>query len=319
MAALEQMAALAADPRLAKGAAWVDGRVVPVAEAAIPILDWGFTRSDVTYDVVHVWNGGFFRLDDHLDRFAASMKGLRMSLPFGRDEIARILEELVARAGLRESYVAMVCTRGNPAPGLPRLPTSCVNRFFAYALPWVWVVPPEVQERGAHVIVAQTPRIPSECVDPTIKNYHWGDLTRALFEAADAGADNAILLDHEGYVTEGPGFNVFAVLDGTVVSPDRGALEGITRRSVLEICAELGIPHRIGRISRAELEGADEVFFATTAGGVMPVSRVDGRIYGNDRPGPISARLKARYWQKHDEGWHVTPIDYDRYAAQAAR
>lgn len=302
------------DPALANGAAWINGRIVPVAEASIPILDWGFTRSDVTYDVVHVWDGSFFRLDDHLDRFAASMQGLRMSLDLDRAAIAGILEEIVARAGLTASYVAMVCTRGNPAPGLPRHPASCINRFYAFALPWVWVIPPDVQERGTHVIVAKTPRIPAECVDPTIKNYHWGDLTRALFEAADAGADNAILLDHDGFVTEGPGFNVFAIVDGTVVSPDRGALEGITRRSVLEICTELGIPNRIGPLSRADLDRADEVFFVTTAGGVMPVSRVDGRVYTNDRPGPVSVRLKQRYWAKHDEGWHATPIDYARHA-----
>jgi branched-chain amino acid aminotransferase len=310
MAALEKTAAPLVDERWAKGAAFVDGQYVPVGEARIPILDWGFTRSDVTYDVVHVWKGGFFRLADHLDRFQASMKGLRMAIPHDAEGIAEILTTCVRKAGLRDAYVAMLCTRGNPAPGLPRMPGSCINRFFAFALPWVWVVPPEVQERGAHVIVAKTPRIPPECVDPTIKNYHWGDLTRALFEAEDAGADNAILLDHDGFVTEGPGFNVFAVIDGTVVSPDRGALEGITRKSVMELCVEMGIPARIGRISRADLDRADEVFFATTAGGVMPVSRVDGRIYGNDRPGPLSARLKERYWARHDEGWHVTPIDY---------
>lgn len=294
-----------------KGAAWAEGRIVAVEEARIPITDWGFTHSDVTYDVVHVWKGSFFRLDDHLRRFQASMAGLRMALPYDGDDLARMLHEVVRASGLRDAYVAMICTRGNPAPVGPRHPANCVNKFWAFALPWVWVIPPEVQERGAHLIIARTPRIPPDCVDPTIKNYHWGDLTRALFEAKDAGADNAVLLDFDGYVTEGPGFNVFAVIDGTVVSPDRGALEGITRQSVLELCAEMGIPSRIGRITKQQFLDADEVFTATTAGGVMPVSRVDGRIYGNDRPGPISARLKERYWQRHDEGWCATPVDYD--------
>lgn len=310
MAAVEQ-----ADRRVASGiypggAAWADGRIVPVAEARIPITDWGFTRSDVTYDVVHVWQGRFFRLDDHLARFRASIAGLRMTIPESAEEIARILHDCVRASGLRDAYVAMICTRGSPAPGAPRHPAHCVNRFWAFAVPWAWVIPPELQARGAHLLIAKTPRIPPECVDPTIKNYHWGDLTRALFEASDAGADNAVLLDLDGYVTEGPGFNVFAVIDGTVVTPDRGVLEGITRRSVLELCAELGIPSRIGRITKQQLLEADEVFTATTAGGVMPVSRVDRRIYGNDRPGPISTRLKDRYWQKHDEGWYATPVDY---------
>ncbi|MCK6449697.1 MAG: aminotransferase class IV [Alphaproteobacteria bacterium] len=294
-----------------KGAAIVEDAVVPVAEARLPLTDWGFTRSDVTYDVVHVWKGAFFRLEDHLDRFLASVGGLRLELPMDRAALREALTALVRRTGLRDAYVSMICTRGSPAPGMPRHPRHCVNRFYAYAVPFVWVIPEDVQARGAHAIVARTPRIAPESVDPTIKNFHWGDLTRALFEASDAGADTAILLDGHDHVTEGPGFNVFAVIDGTVISPDRGALEGITRKSVLELCQELGVPARVRPLHVEELRAADEIFTATTAGGVMPVARLDGRILGNDRPGPISMRLRQRYWEKHDEGWHATPIPYD--------
>lgn len=294
-----------------KGAAIVDGKVVPIAEAKLPLTDWGFTRSDVTYDVVHVWKGAFFRLDDHLERFQASMRGLRLSIPLDKAGLQRTLADLVRRTGLRDAYVSMICTRGSPAPGLPRHPKSCVNRFYAFVIPFVWVIPEDVQARGAHAIVARTPRIAPESVDPTVKNFHWGDLTRALFEASDAGADTAILLDGHDHVTEGPGFNVFAVIDGTVISPDRGALEGITRKSVLELCDELKIQARVRPLHVDELRAADEIFTATTAGGVMPVSRLDGRIFGNDRPGPVSMRLRQRYWEKHDQGWHATPIKYD--------
>ncbi|MCG8693143.1 MAG: aminotransferase class IV [Minwuiales bacterium] len=292
------------------GAAYVDGDYVPISEAKISVLDFGFTKSDVTYDVVHVWQGSFFRLDDHIRRFKRSVAGLRMTLPFDDAGLAEVLTQCVRRTGLRDAYVAMVLTRGMLKPGMPRHPDNCENRFIAYAIPWVWVMSPEMQERGAHLAISSVPRIAPESVDPTIKNYHWGDLTRAQFEATDRGADNAVLLDGEGYVTEGPGFNVFAVLDGTVVSPDRGALEGITRLSVLELCDELGVPAKIGRITREELLNADEVFCATTAGGVMPVSRVDGHIMGNDRPGPISTRIRDAYWARHEQGWHATPVDY---------
>lgn len=299
----------AANP-FAGGCAFVEGAYVPISEAKVSVLDWGFNKSDVTYDVVHVRDGGFFRLDDHLNRFFASMAALRMKVPHDRAEMAEILTECVRRAGLRDSYVAMVTTRGVPAPGLPRLPSLVSNRFIAYAIPWVDVISEEVQERGAHLIIAKTPRIPAASVDPTVKNYHWGDMIRALFEAEDAGADTAVLLDLDGYVTEGPGFNVFAVINGTVVSPDRGALEGVTRQSVLDLCAELGIPCEVRPLTADELRDADEVFTSTTAGGVMPASRIDGRIKGNDRPGPISMRLKDSYWQFHRDGWHITPIDY---------
>ncbi|GAB5469497.1 MAG: D-amino acid aminotransferase [Rhodospirillales bacterium] len=296
----------------AAGCGFVEGAYKPIAEVGVSVLDWGFNKSDVTYDVVHVWHGGFFRLQDHLDRFWRSMAGLRMRIPYSQADVAEILEGCVSRAGLQDSYVAMITTRGVPLPGMPRKPSLLQNRFIAYALPWVDVIPPDVQERGAHLIVAETPRIPSVCVDPTIKNYHWGDLIRGQFEAEDRGADAAVLLDLEGYVTEGPGFNVFAVIDGVVVSPDRGALEGISRQSVLDLCQELGIPSEVRGLTVAELRDADEIFTSTTAGGVMPASRIDGRIMGNDRPGPISSKLKERYWARHAEGWHRTPVNYDR-------
>jgi branched-chain amino acid aminotransferase len=294
----------------ADGAAYVDGRYMPIAEAAIPILDFGYRRSDVTYDVVGVWGGAFFRLDDHIRRFRNSMQALRLDPPESDADIRAVLAECVRRTGLREAYVGMDCLRGRPKPDLPRHPVNCRNYLVAFTIPWVWVVSPEVQERGAHVIVAKTPRIPDESVDPKVKNFHWGDLTQGLFEAYDRKADTCVLLDRDGFVTEGPGFNVFAVSDGAVATPDRGALEGITRMSVLEICAELGIRCNVKPVRAAELRDADEIFLATTAGGIMPASRIDGRILGNDRPGPISARLRELFWAKRAKGWHATPIDY---------
>jgi branched-chain amino acid aminotransferase len=292
------------------GAAYVNGKYMPVGEAAIPVTDWGYRRSDVTYDVVSVWGGAFFRLDDHLRRFRKSMQAMRLQPPESDDDIRRILTECVRRSGLREAYVAMDCLRGSLKPGLPRHPVNCKNYLTAFAIPWVWVIPPEVQERGAHLIVAKTPRIPDASVDPKVKNFHWGDLTRGLFEAYDRGADNCVLLDQDRFVTEGPGYNVFTVTDGAVATPDRGALEGITRLSVQELCAELGLDFAVRPLPATELDAADEIFLATTAGGIMPVSRIDGRILGNDRPGPISSRLRATFWAKRAEGWHATPIEY---------
>jgi branched-chain amino acid aminotransferase len=297
------------------GAAYIDGRYMPIGEAAIPITDWGYRRSDVTYDVVGVWGGAFFRLDDHIRRFRNSMRALRLDPPEDDAAIRAVLTGCVRRSGLREAYVAMDCLRGAPRPGEPRHPANCRNYLAAFAMPWVWVVSPELQARGAHLIVAATPRIADDSVDPRVKNFHWGDLTRGLFEARDRGADNCILLDRDGFVTEGAGFNVFAVTGGAVATPDRGALEGITRLSVIELCAELGIPLAVRPVPAAELREADEIFLATTAGGIMPASRIDGRIMGNDRPGPISSRLRETFWKKRDAGWHATPIDYSGAAA----
>jgi branched-chain amino acid aminotransferase len=293
----------------AEGAAYVRGAFVPMADATIPVNDWGFTRSDAVYDVVHVFRGGFFRLDDHLGRFSRSMQARRLRPPEDRARIETILHRCVALTGLADAYVAMVALRGRPNPPGSRRPADCQNHFIAYALPWVDVIPKDVQARGAHLWIASVPRVQDASVDPTVKTYQWNDLTTGLFEAHDRDFDTAILCDVEGFVTEGPGFNIFVVKDGAVLTPDRGSLHGITRLSVLELCAELGIPARVAPIPRGVLEDdAEEVFAATTAGGVMPVARVGRRILGNDRPGPISMRLRDEYWRRHEAGWHRTPV-----------
>jgi branched-chain amino acid aminotransferase len=294
--------------RFAGGAAYIQGRFVPMAEATIPVTDWGFTRSDVVYDVVHVFEGGFFRLEDHLDRFHRAMERRRLKPPEDRAAIEAVLHHCAALSGLADAYVSMACSRGRPRAAGARRPADCDNHLIAYAVPWIDVIPKAVQERGAHLWIASTPRVPDASVDPTVKNYQWSDLTSGLMEAHDHGYDTAILCDAQGLVTEGPGFNVFVVKDERVLTPDRGSLHGITRLTVLEMCAELGLASAVTAIPRDLLEEADEVFVATTGGGVMPVSRVGGRILGNDRPGPISMRLSDTYWRWHKDSRYRTPV-----------
>lgn len=292
------------------GAAYIDGRYMPIGEAAIPITDWGYRRSDVTYDVVGVRDGAFFRLDDHIGRFRRSMDIFRFSPRESDDEIKAVLHRCVALAGLRDAYVAMDCLRGRPPRGMPYHPIHARNYITAFAVPWISIVTDEQMARGAHLVIGETLRIPTRSVDPTAKNFHWADLTRGQFEAHDRGADFCILLDDKDLVTEGPGFNVFAVIGGKVVTPDDGVLLGITRLSVLDLCRELGIGTEVRAVAADELRQADEIFLATTAGGVMPASRIDGRIMGNDRPGALSMRIKDAFWAKRAEGWHATPVDY---------
>src|SRR5215469_2251912 len=153
----------------------------------------------------------------------------------------------------------MVCTRGRPPAGSRDL-RLCENRFIAYALPFVWIANPEKQQRGLHAIISSFTRIPAQSVDPRIKNYHWLDMVRSQFEAYEHEADLPILLDLDGNVAEGPGFNVFAVTDGKVATPDFGMLEGITRRSVLEVCKAIGVPAEERKMPAAELREADEIF-----------------------------------------------------------
>jgi len=291
------------------GSVFIEGDWKPLSEAKISLFDWGFTRSDATYDVASVWKGAFFRLEDHLDRFFASMAKVRMAIPYSRAEVRQILHGCVRAGGLSDAYVAMVCTRGVPPPG-SRDPRLATNRFYAYAVPFVWIAPPEKQRSGIDLHISRRVRIAPESVDPTVKNYHWLDLVQSMFDAYDRGADTSCVVDREGNVAEGPGFNVFAVRDGVVRTPAHGVLEGVSRRTVLELCEALAIPVRVAALPAADLAGADEVFLSSTGGGVLPIAKVDGRPLRGAFPGPITERLQAAYWALHDEPRHRDPVSY---------
>jgi branched-chain amino acid aminotransferase len=283
---------------------------VPVAEARVPILDWGFLRSDATYDVAHVWHGSFFRLEDHLDRFERSMEHLRLRPTYGRDEIRDILVECVRLSGLRDAYAEIICTRGIPKPG-SRDPRECENRFYAFVVPFIWIADPEKQERGLHAVIADKQRIAPESVDLTVKNYHWLDLEVGLLEAYERGGETVILTNADDNVVEGPGFNVFAVHDGAVSTPDHGVLEGVTRRTVIELAAESSIPLETRPVAEDELRRADEVFLSSTAGGLIPVTTVDGEVVGEGEPGPVTLRLRDAYWDLHHDPRFSLPVHYD--------
>ncbi len=296
-------------PELSNGAAFVGGELVPIADAKISLLDWGFIHSDATYDVAHVWKGRFFRLDDHIERFYAGMGKLRMSIPHTKFDLRAILVECVRAAGLRDAYVEMICTRGLPSPG-SRDPRLCTNQFFAFAIPFVWIATPEKQAQGLHLVVSQRQRIAPESVDPTVKNYHWLDMVMGLFEAFDRGGETAVVVDHQGCIVEGPGFNVFVVKGETVVTPARGALEGITRRTVIELVTARGYEVLERHLPAAEARGADEVFITSTAGGIMPITMIDGAAVGPGVPGPVTTKLRDMYWKLHEDPRFSIAIEY---------
>ena len=293
-----------------RGAAFIDGEYVPVAEARIPILDWGFLHSDATYDVAHVWQGHFFRIDEYLDRFERSMATLRMSIPYDRAQIRAVMFELVRRSGLRDAYVEIICTRGLPAPG-SRDPRSCENRFFAFAIPFVWIANDSLRETGLNLLISSKQRIAPESVDPRVKNYHWLDMVMGLYEAYDAGADTAVLVDAAGNLVEGPGFNLFVRQGDQVVTPKRGVLEGVTRATVLELLARQSVTVRLQELPIADARAADEIFITSTAGGVMPVTRLDGEPVADGRVGALTTELNRAYWELHSDPAYIQAVDYE--------
>jgi branched-chain amino acid aminotransferase len=303
----------AATPPWPSGAAWIGGRYCPVEEARISVLDLGVTRSGAAYDVVHVWRRRFFRLDDHLDRFSASLKRLRLDPGHDRAHIEAILHGCVRLAGLRDAYVSMTCTRGRVTAGSRDLRTARAT-FYCFAVPFVWIVAPDRQAAGARMWISPVTRIPPQSVDPVIKNYHWLDMDVAQLDAYDHDAELVVLRDESGAITEGPGYNVFAHTGGRWLTPASGTLRGITRRSVIEIAAEAGRPVEEGRLTAEDLRRADEVLVTSTAGGVMPVVVLDGEPVGAGVPGPRAAWLREEYWRRHEDPRFSTPVRYDEPA-----
>ncbi|MDK3016075.1 aminotransferase class IV [Pseudodonghicola flavimaris] len=296
---------------LSHGAAWIGGRILPISEASIGVTDWGLTHSDITYDVAPVWGGAFFRLHDYLDRFFASIQAVRMNILMDRFEVHAALEEMVAASGLQDAYVAMVAARGpNTVPG-SRDPRDCSNHFYAWCVPYVHIVKPEQAEKGTSVWIAKSVRrIPRDSVDPRAKNYHWGDFTSGLFEAKEQGFETTMLLDHQGNVTEGPGFNVFALFGEVLVTPEHGVLQGITRQTVMEIARARGLRVEERALPLEELQQADEVFLSSSGGGVIPVARIDDQSFSNRAPGPVALALRSTYFEWLEEPRLRSPIRY---------
>jgi branched-chain amino acid aminotransferase len=304
-------AARPVEQRFSAGAAYVDGQFCPIEEARIPLLDWGFLRSDACQETVSVWDGSFFRLQDHLDRFQRSLGSLRMTSPESSDQIRKIVHELVALPGFRNAYVQIIMTRGRPPIGSRDI-RLCKNRFLAFSMPYMWVAAPDVQARGMSLHVSRRVRVPPQSVDPMVKHYHWLDFQMGLFEAYDAGAETVILQDLDGHVTEGPGFNIFADVEGRLVTPGYGVLDGMTRRTTLELCRDLGIEAVEGKLTPEQLRSAAESFLTTTAGGVIPVTSIGNCKIADGTPGPKTVCLHTEYWRRRAAGWHAESVVYRR-------
>ena len=287
----------------------MNGEFIQLSEARIPVLDWGFLRSDATYDVVHVWKGRFFRLDKHIDRFFQSTEKLRMPCTVSRIDLKKILAGCVERSGLDNAYVEMIQTRGM-SPNFERDPRKSEPRFIAFAVPFGWILKPEEFGKGLDVLVSNRRRISPNSVDSSIKNYHWLDLVSGMFEAYDNGHDTVILTDEENNITEGPGFNIFCVDETGLNSPNKGVLEGITRQTVLDLAKELNLPFQLSSISLEKLKSSNEVFATSTAGGIMPITKINGQLIGQGTPGEITRKLHKAYWGKHSEpSWSVSKED----------
>jgi branched-chain amino acid aminotransferase len=290
------------------GIVFIDNEFVSPEHASMSIFDVGFVSGDCAYDVTSTWKGWFFMLEEHLDRFLHSCDRFQLKSPYSRDEIRQICAECVERSGFEDTYVKLQMSRGVVTDRNvdPRLSASA---FVAYAIPYVWIWGEEKCRNGANLYLSSFERVSSRAVDQRIKNYNRADLVQARFQALDAGCDDSILCGADGCLTEGSGYNVLVVKNGRVASPDYNVLEGVTRGALSELCTLQNIPFELRKIHPDELADADEVFASTTAGGVMPVTRISNRPVADGAPGPITRRLQASYWEKREQGWHGTRYD----------
>lgn len=295
----------------AKGVAWIAGDLVPLHEARIPLLDQGFMHSDLTYDVPAVWDGRFFRLADHLDRLELSCSKIRLKLPLSKDEITRILVDMIVQSGIRDVFVELIVTRGMNGVRESK-PEDIVNSLYMFIMPYIWVMEPELQYGGAKAVIARTVRrVPPGAIDPTVKNLQWGDLVRAMYEAKDRGAHYPFLTDGDAHITEGSGFNIFFVKNDVLYTPDRGVLHGVTRKSVFDVARANGIQVHYEVVPVELAYNCDEIFMCTTAGGIMPITILDEKPVNGGKLGPITKKIWDDYWAMHYDDRYSFVINYD--------
>lgn len=297
---------------LAEGAALIEGQITPLSKARIPVLDQGFLHSDLTYDVPAVWDGKLFRFKDHLDRLEKSCAKLRLKPPMARQELEQAIINLICKSGIRDAYVHIIVTRGMRFIREPESSNGMPEAHSLYILvkPYVWVMPPQLQPFGGEAVITRTVRrVPPGAIDPTIKNHQWGDFIRGLLEAQDRGSQYPILTNGDANITEGPGYNIVLIKDRALYTPKSGVLEGITRQSVFDIAKKVGILVYLDDVPTNLAYEADEIFICTTAGGIMPITKLDGESKGE--VGPITKLIWDGYWAMHYNSKYTTEVSYE--------
>jgi len=285
---------------------YLKDRFVPESQATISVFDHVVLYGDAVFDTACAWAGKVFKLDEHIDRFFESAHALKLEMLLDRPALKEVVLELMRRNELQNAYIKMIATRG---VGLMPLmsPYNCQPNLIVFAIPYISLIDPEKQEKGLRAKVSSMRRIPSECLDSKIKCCNYLNHILMRMEANEAGMDEAIELGMDGYVAEAPGYNIFVVKEGALYTPAENILMGVTREAVFEIAADEGIPVAETRLTTFDLYNADELFLCSTAGGIFPITEVDGRSIGTGRPGPMTGKINALYMALLESGEKSTP------------
>jgi branched-chain amino acid aminotransferase len=275
---------------------YLEGKYVPLSEAKIPVMDHGLLYGDGIFEGIRAYHGRVFRLEDHMRRFASAAKAINLELPLPIEEITEVVLETCRKNNIVDGYIRLVCTRGADGLGLYPKPGSAKPRLFCIA-GQVALYSDEAYQRGLKVITSHLRRNKATIVDPQIKSLNYLNNILASIEAHRYGADEALMLNEDGVVTECTGDNIFVIKDGVISTPPvwLGTLDGITRQAVIRIARNEGYEVHEMPFTHFNVLNADEVFLTGTAAELIALTELDGQKIGSGVAGKITMKLLAAF------------------------
>ncbi|MDK8183806.1 branched-chain-amino-acid transaminase [Paenibacillus sp. UMB4589-SE434] len=274
---------------------YLDGQYVTKEEAKVSVYDHGFLYGDGIFEGIRIYEGNIFKCKEHLERLYDSAKSIMLDIPLTIEEMQNVLVETIRRNQLRDGYIRLIVSRGAGNLGLD--PLRCPKASIIIIVEQLAIYPEEAYRNGLRTVsVSQRRNIP-DALNPKIKSLNYLNNILVKIQANLADVGEAIMLNAQGYVAEGSSDNIFIIKKGVVYTPPcyLGALEGITRNTIIDLCAELGYKLKEEPFTLHDVYVADEVFFTGTAAEVIAVREVDGRIVGNGQAGPITLQLLKRF------------------------
>jgi branched-chain amino acid aminotransferase len=276
---------------------WLDDKLVDKDQAKVSVFDHGLLYGDGVFEGIRVYNGKIFELDAHLKRLWDSAKVIRLVIPMTYEEMKDALDQTVQANHLANGYIRLVVTRGVGDLGLN--PFLCKRACVIIIAAHIQLYSEELYEKGLKVVSVPTIRNHPMAIPPQVKSLNYLNNLLAKIEALDASADEAIMYNHEGYVAEASGDNVFIVRHGMLYTPpiQAGSLEGITRQVVMRLATKENLAVAEKNLTRFDLYVADEFFLTGTAAEVIGVVDIDGRIIGDGKPGPVTELLRKKFFE----------------------
>ena len=274
---------------------YINGAFVPKDKAVISVFDHGLLYGDGIFEGIRCYNGRVFALEEHITRLYDSAKAIDLEIPMSRTEMIDAVAMTCRENGLKEGYVRLIVTRGVGTLGLN--PYLCEPAQVIIIAAQIQLYPKELYQEGLSLVTVGTLRNLPEAINPRIKSLNYLNNILAKIEAINAGCMEAVMLNAQGAIAEATGDNIFALRGNVLRTPPatEGALEGITRGVVMQLAREKGLDVQETRMSRYDLYTADEVFLTGTAAEVIGAVRVDRRIIGDGKPGPMTRYLMETY------------------------